>query len=202
MLSTVGRRFRSRRWSSLELVTVSLVPPDPTDSTDPLRAGVAATDAKGQGVDHRRVGWIVYGAAGAEPASTATTQMLDDASWIPTSAACTQNGPASVHPVPPANIGGYAVQISVEWAKALPSMYTNLTSARLDSFSGIVSPPASATSKSTRYCAIRISGSTRRLVCLDNSLARDLAVSVNGGAATLTTMQTQTLTGEARVVTA
>jgi hypothetical protein len=186
-----------------ELVTVSLVAPDPTDNTDPLRAIVAATDRTGQGVDNRRVAWIVYGPAGATPASTTNAEMLaDDASWIPTTPACTQNGPAVVHPVPPAKIGGYAVQIGVEWAKALPPMYTSLTSARLDAFSERITAPASATSKSTRFCAIRIAGSVRRLVCLDGTLARDYAVNVSGGTASLTSMQTQTLTGEARVVIA
>jgi hypothetical protein len=187
-----------------ELVTVSLVAPDPADTTDPLRAVVAATDRNGQGVENRRVAWIVYGPSGATPASMTNTEMLaDDASWIPTTPACTQKtGPALVHPVPPSKIGGYAVQIGVEWAKALPPMYTNLTSARLDAFPERVTPPASATSKSTRFCAIRISGSTRRLVCLDGTLARDYAVNVSGGGATLTSMQTQSLTGEARVVIA
>ncbi|HTL38700.1 MAG TPA: hypothetical protein VL326_36465 [Kofleriaceae bacterium] len=185
-----------------ELVTVSLVAPDPTDNTDPLRAIVAATDSKGQGVDGRRVGWTVFGPAGAtpSPSSAVTLQSFDQASWIPDKPACTQNGPASVHPVPPSQIGGYAVQIGVEWAKSLPPIYTNLTSARLDAFPEHVTPPASATSKSSRFCAIRISGSTRRLVCLDGTLARDYAVNVSGGSASLTSMQTQTLTGEARLV--
>jgi hypothetical protein len=185
--------------STMEMVDVSIVPPDPTDA-DPLRATVAATDHNGQIVDHRRVAWIVYGPAGSQPASVTNAKTLGDASWGPNFAACTQNGPASVHPVPPATVGGYAVQISVEWAQELPPMYTSLTSANIGGFATQVSPPASATTKSTHFCAIRISGTTHRLVCLDGTVARDYAVSVSGGTASLTPMATQTLTAEARLV--
>src|SRR5262249_47403365 len=34
---------------------------------------------------------------------------------------------------------------------------------------------------SKKYCAIRISGATRRIVCLDNNVARDYEVTVSGG---------------------
>lgn len=185
---------------TMELVTVSVVPPDPTDN-DPLRAVVAATDSAGQAVSGRRVGWIVYGPADSQPASLAQAQIFEDSTWIPTVAACTQNGPAAVHPVPPSTVGGYEVQLLVEWAQTVPAPYTSLTSANLG-FATTVNPPGSATTKSNRFCAIRINGSTRRLVCLDGTTAREYSVAVNAGAGTLTQTNTQALTAEARVVIA
>ncbi|HEY5921652.1 MAG TPA: hypothetical protein VIV11_08270 [Kofleriaceae bacterium] len=145
------------------------------DLGDPLLAVLATTDATGKAVGGRRVAWNVYGPAGSEPMSAMNVAATGDGEWAPTKAVCTaSNGAAELHPPPPNVIGGYAVQLRAEWALDLPALYSRFNADF--GFRGIVPPTGSS-----RYCAVRVKGTTTRIVCLDNGFARDFDVVVNGG---------------------
>src|SRR5439155_22454386 len=136
--------------------------PDPT-APDPSAASVGAIDPTGKIVDGRPVSWTVYGPAGSPPLKMTNVTMAGDGTWQPTLPTCTAGGLLKLHPVPPGVVGGVAVQMRVAWSVGLPALYTSLTSSSL----GLT--PFTAPSGSSRYCAMRITGATRRLVCLDGA---------------------------------
>lgn len=145
------------------------------DPADPFLTIIAATDITGRGIANRGVGWTVYGPAGSMPSDASNTTSLGDAMWEPNHSSCTEvSGAASLHPMPPAVVGGYSVQLRAEWAVTLPALYSRFVA----SFAGkTVTPPTG----STKYCALRRAGTTARLVCLDNNVARDFELTITGG---------------------
>ncbi|HEY1552991.1 MAG TPA: hypothetical protein VGG28_34410 [Kofleriaceae bacterium] len=145
---------------------------------------VTATDPNGGLIDGRAISWTVYGPAGSTPASTTIATTTSDGVWEPTSPTCTANGVAQVHVVPPATVGGYAVQMRVAWATETFPIFTNLTSAV---FAGQTMP--SPPSKMTHPCAIRHAGATQRVVCLDATFsATEYAMTVANGSGALVAM--------------
>ncbi len=166
------------------------------DMNDPFQAVLATTDASGKAVDHRRVGWTAYGPAGSTPYVTTDITSTGDGIWEPVKPSCTGSmGAASLHPSPPNVIGGYMVQLRAEWALDLPALYSRLLAYFADK---TISPP----NGSKKYCAIRIKGSTRRVVCLDGNFARDYEVTVSAGMANLTQRDMQPIGPDALDVVA
>lgn len=153
--------------------------------TDQFAIAMVATEPDGTTLEGRPVSWTVYGPAGSKPYSM-TNVTVDGAQWKPTKPSCTTSGLARLHPMPPSTIGGYAVQMRLAWSTGLPPMVSLLTNIDL-SFNELV------TGTMSRYCAPRISGTTRRLVCIDGTTARDFSVTVDGGIGTLTLSQSQPL---------
>jgi hypothetical protein len=88
------------------------------------------------------------------------------------------------------------VQLRAEWPVHLPARYSSLANAEF-SFTSLAPPNSTALQK---FCAIRISGATRRLVCLDGTVARDIAVTVSGGTPQLQTMAMQSIGPDAYAV--
>ena len=87
--------------------------------------------------------------------------------------------------MPPNAVSGYAVQMRVAWATSSPPIFTNLANA--DFGLTVVTPPADA----KKYCALRRSGTTQRLVCYDSTFtATDYAIAVSAGKASLVAMTT------------
>jgi hypothetical protein len=170
------------------IASVGLPPAGTADQTQVI---VSATDADGRLLDGRPVSWTVYGPAGSAPALAQNATTTSDGVWQATAPICTTNGTARVHPVPPGVVGGYAMQMRVAWATELPPMFTGLTTGGLSTTA--FTPPTG----SRRYCAARVSGTTRRLDCLDGSgasvIAREYEVTVNAGQVALVAMQTQAL---------
>lgn len=166
------------------------------DQSDPFLAVLATTDATGKAVSDRRVAWTVYGPAGSMPVQTTNVASPSDGIWEPTQASCTQqSGAATLHPPPPDVIGGYAVQLRAEWAVDLPARYSRFIASFADK---MIAPP----NQSKKYCAIRKSGTTARLVCLDNNVARDYEVTVSGGQVSLVQRDMMMLGAEALAVVA
>jgi hypothetical protein len=148
---------------------------------------VTTIDPSGALIDGRAISWTVYGPAGSVPASTTLATVDSDGVWDATSSTCTSMGSAQVHVVPPGGVDGYAVQMRVAWSTAPAPLFTNLTNA---SFTGMQLPTPPATV--TRPCAIRHSGTTQHLVCVDGTYtATDYAVTVSNGAASLAAASTQ-----------
>jgi hypothetical protein len=145
---------------------------------------VTATDPNGALIDGRAISWTVYGPAGSVPASTTIATTSSDGVWDATNPTCTSNGLAQVHVVPPSTVSGYAVQMRVAWATEAFPIFTNLTSA---SFTGqtLPTPPV----KMAHPCAIRHSGTTQRVVCLDATFsATEYAMTVTNGSGSLVAM--------------
>ncbi|HEX5062259.1 MAG TPA: hypothetical protein VFV99_22970, partial [Kofleriaceae bacterium] len=124
-------------------------------------------------------GWTVYGPAGSTSQST-NVKSVSDGIWEPTQASCTEaaTGAAELHPPPPNIIGGYSVQLRAEWAIELPALYSRF-------IASFANRPIQPPNSSKKYCAIRKQGTTARVVCLDNGIARDYEVVVAGGQVTL-----------------
>ena len=149
------------------------------DLHDPFLAVIAATDPSGKAVSGRRVGWSVYGPAGSLALSPYNVSPVSDGVWEPVMPSCTaSDGAAELHPPPPGVIGGYAVQLRAEWAIEQPALYSRMLAT-------FANKPIQPPNGSKKYCAIRINGATRRLVCLDNGVARDFEVTLANGVANL-----------------
>jgi hypothetical protein len=179
--------------TTLVVAVVSMKPP--VDNTD-LTVTVTLTDPSGTSIaDARPVSWTVYGPAGSVAANDANTSSTDDGVWEPKLPTCSSNGIARLHPNPPSSVGGYAVQVRAAWGRAEPPLYTSLTNA---DFSFLALPTVTP-APIRAYCAIRIKGTTRRLVCLDSAnTAHDYAVRIMNGRASLMEVGT----AQAGVITA
>ncbi len=165
--------------------TVSIAAIDPEGATDPYGIGVTTTGPDGDTLTGRKVSWRVYGPAGSSASTSTNITSVGDGVWQPAATTCTKNGLAQVHPIAPDQIGGFAVQVRVSWAAATPPLTSTLTkvSFNLSAFT----PPI----ETTHPCAIRVSGTTQRLVCIDKPLvagppvARDYPVTYANGSVTL-----------------
>ena len=148
---------------------------------------ITLTDAEGRSRPGHRVSWRVYGPHGAMPgASGAALVPGADESWEPAQPACTNAaGVARLHPVPPAKVGGYAIELRPSWPAKPNTLLTSFT--KIDPTQAAIEPNPNV----TRPCAIRVAGGTRRLVCLQlaavggGAIAREYDVTVSGGNARL-----------------
>jgi hypothetical protein len=182
-------------------VDVSLGLPAVTSGTsgsnsDEYAVVVATTDPTGTAVANRQVSWTVYGAAGTTPANSPTFfDMLDDGEWRPNVPSCTatQADPGSdsegsgtivVHPMPPNLVGGYAVQMRVEWANAPIPLFTSLSS-----LSHPGETPLNPAGIANHYCAVHVTAGSQRIACATeisgNNVVLDLTASANDGAVAL-----------------
>ena len=145
------------------------------DGTDPGAVLVSATDPLGAPIDARAVSWTVYGPAGST--ANGSAQAVSDGVWQASAPSCTAGGTLQLHPVQPAVIGGFEVQVRVAWQTALPPPYTGLVNP------GTSLTPLAPPTGARHYCAARISGSERDLVCLEGSganvFAREYHVAVD-----------------------
>ena len=158
------------------------------DAADPFGMIVTVTDPLVRSLASRRVAWRVFGAVGAEPYA-ATNMTVGTAEWTPASPPCTNdNGVLKIHPMPPADIGGFATQLRVSWSNEPPRLFSAFTKA------DVTPTNLSPLSATLHWCAPRLAGTTHRLVCVEDpgagAVARDFAVSVVDGGARLAEMQT------------
>ncbi|HUJ59707.1 MAG TPA: hypothetical protein VLX92_14480 [Kofleriaceae bacterium] len=174
--------------------TVSIAAPQ-SDGTGSASndVAVAVTDPYGAPLDKRPVSWTVYAPAGTQPATTGTVTVVSDGVWQPAMPSCTAAGTLHIHPVFPALVGGYAVQIRVAWAQQQPPLYTGLLAPPFKNPTTLSSPPP-------RDCAPRASGATLRLTCVDGSAqVHDYQVTPNMGVGTLTDEQSPMTLGDVPV---
>ncbi|HEY4242997.1 MAG TPA: hypothetical protein VGM88_24445 [Kofleriaceae bacterium] len=161
---------------------------------DPFGVAILATDPDGVAIPDRPMSWTVYGPAGSMPYDATHTTPVDDGVWRAAAPLCPTG--AMVHPMPPALVGGFAMQLRVAWATGLPPLLSLLTGIDDDTLMADFLGFAQPSSKSTHYCALRASGTTHRLVCLKLNLnlvsttATDYAVTAANGGATLHSMGT------------
>jgi hypothetical protein len=167
-----------------------------TETTDPAyQIAVLATKPDGTFLNKREVSWHVYAPIGTEPIAPSLATVVGDSEWQPPRGSCTNgNGVARIHPVPPSLLGGFATRIRASWAANTLPLETALSRADV-SLGYPLRPPASA----KHACAVKVSGTQRRLVCLDtdiggNPIARELSISVGAGRASLTSTGTVSLT--------
>src|SRR5690606_29621301 len=137
------------------------------EDADPFALVVTVTDPRVESIDDRVVSWRVHGPFGTTPFLEAgVTQNSDPAisEWVPSAPACTDNGGRRLHPMPPATIGGYAIDIRVSWSAEPPRRFTTLTpvndAGHLDDFRTMP--------ESRHWCTPRIRDGKHRLVCLED----------------------------------
>ena len=160
---------------------------------EPAAVSVAVTDPTGATVDGRQVSWTVFGPAGTSPyADGSDFQILADGEWRPNAPSCTSSGAVKLHPMPPDLIGGYAVQMRVEWAREEPPLFTSLTALSIKDGAGVAK--LTPTGFGPHYCALHAGGFGHRLACgdklgLNDVVAQDFAITVANGSAALTSQQ-------------
>jgi hypothetical protein len=167
------------------------------DPADPTAIAMVTTDPHGRALDGRRVSWTVYGPAGATPMQPGTVE-LGDGVWEPPGPTCSTAGLVRVHPVPSAVVGGYAIQLRVEWATQQPPRTTSLLAPDFTPQSS--NPP----SPGARFCALRVRDANRWLVCLERDgsdvIARAFRAQVSAGRAGLVGVDEQPVAGDAIAV--
>jgi len=128
-------------------------------ATDPSAIRLVVADPLGQPLDDREVSWRVFAPVGADPVRTSGVTIEPDDAWRVTTPSCTANGAATVHPVPPGVVGGYAIQPRVSWASdnvpLLTAINVDPAPAQFGSVPGVKHP-----------CAIGRTTGGARLVCL------------------------------------
>ena len=174
---------------TVDAATVSAV----ADTSNDFLINVFATKSDGTFLDKRKVSWHVYAPIGTAPYAPASVTIDGASEWEPNNAACTNNnGSAKLHPIPPSLIGGYATRVRASWAANEIPLQSAISKADADQMP--IKPPAGA----VHACAVRTSGGTRRLVCLDsqlitgNPIARELSVTVANGRTTIAITGTTT----------
>ncbi|MGE0871570.1 MAG: hypothetical protein AB7P03_23625 [Kofleriaceae bacterium] len=156
---------------------------------DPLGLTVTLTDTAGNSLPANRVSWRVYAPVGAAASSSPSMLTTGDAEWQLAAPTCTNgNGVARLHPVPPSTISGFAIQVRPSWPVALPPLLTTFT--KIETTPYPMAPVNVVPSvKAAHPCAIRVAGSTQRLVCIEDLgasiVARDYQVTVAAGSASL-----------------
>ncbi|HEY1558870.1 MAG TPA: hypothetical protein VGF94_28800 [Kofleriaceae bacterium] len=155
-----------------------------------MAVDVTVTDPMGALLANRAVSWTVYSAAGTTPTAMTSLAVLGDGSWRPDSPSCTQNGGVKIHPVPPGQVAGFAVQVGVAWAAEQPPLFTSLVTPTTSLVT--LTPPAN----SIHYCTPHATGVSPRLACIDASgTATDYTAMVTTGGVTLAASDTQSVAG-------
>jgi len=138
--------------------------------------GIATTvtDVNGKAIDGRQVWWRVYGPGGFTPNSQAPNlDVVQNGYWEPMQPTCTKKGTATIHPVPPDLIGGFAIEVHVSWAADPPQQFTSFTK-----FGDVTdtAPPGSvlalnppAAVNNSGVCTRRVTGGNATLTCLDGA---------------------------------
>jgi len=120
---------------------------------------VTTTDPLSRPSNNRPVSWRLYGAAGTS-ADPAKFTNVSDGIWEPRAPTCTSDGEAFIHPAPPKLPGGFAVQARVSWAAERAPLFTQ--------FTPLATTESQSLDNSTlKPCAVRRSGTTRGVVCLE-----------------------------------
>jgi hypothetical protein len=165
------------------------------EDNDPFGLVVTVTDPFVRSLPDRTVSWRVHGSDGTLPITDAGLD-IGDSEWVPTEPPCTTvNGLARVHPVPPSTTGGFSTTVRTSWSTEPPRVFSTFTP--IDG-TGMLSPTptSSGTDLSQRRCALRIAGTTRRLVCLEDRTgeptAVDYSVAIRSGGAGLSERGTET----------
>lgn len=180
----------------VEIATVpAMVVSVVTRAAEPYTITVLAAKPDGGFLNKREVSWQVYAPTGTTPLAPELATTVGTSEWQPPRGSCTSaNGLAKIHPVPPSLIGGFATRIRASWAANTLPLETALSKADVSNPIAL-RPPATA----KHLCATKLSGATRRLVCLDtqpvsgNPVAREFTVSVGGGRGTVTQSGVQVL---------
>ncbi|MBL9018190.1 MAG: hypothetical protein JNL83_28645 [Myxococcales bacterium] len=162
---------------------------------DPYTITVLAAKPDGGFLNKREVSWHVYAPTGTAPIAPQLATTIGTSEWQPPRGSCTNaSGVARIHPVPPSLIGGFATRIRASWAANVLPLETALSRADISTVFPLRPPPTTK-----HVCAIKIAGSTRRLVCLDtqpvsgNTIARELTATIGAGRVTLTSSGVQLL---------
>lgn len=179
-----------------------------TEGNDIASIPITITTPFGAPLPRRPISWRVYSYVGAKPMSSPVA--LDTATpdeWAPAQTTCTgTDGTIRLRPIPPSEIGGYTARVRVSWGETAPRTFSSFTRAepvRKDL------APLSTAAPAGRLCTTRTSGATKRVVCIEDQdpsatvdpIARDLAVTVAGGQASLATMASQSF-GPAEIIVA
>jgi hypothetical protein len=184
---------------------VSLSLADPT-GTDLYGIATTLTDVDGKAIDNRQVWWRVYGPGGFAPASATSLTVVESNYWEPTQPTCSdKKGSVTIHPVPPALLGGFSIKVRAAWAVDPPQQFTSFTKlpdlsqpATLGASSGSVLEIAVPTTVGAHQCARRVSSAGPSLVCIDGNAtkATDITVSYDdaSGAILLTKGASASLT--------
>lgn len=142
------------------------------DDADPFGIVVTVVDPLVRSLADRIVSWRVHGADGATPFVNTNLTTGDDSDWVPAKPACSNDsGIVRVHPTPPATIGGFATTVRTSWSTEPPRTFSTFTPVD-DSGREAITPIAN----SQRWCASRVSGNLRRLVCLIDDAGTPTAV--------------------------
>jgi hypothetical protein len=181
-------------------VTASLVFQGQGTDT-PYQIQINTSDPNGDPISGRAISWQVDAAAGTTPGADGTQRIGDATSppaWQPARPSCTKNnGNIQVHPVPPAQIGGYRVRPRVSWAVAQPPPYSQFTPLPTTDYKSLsLLGPAT-----TRPCAIRRTGTNPgTVVCLaadsgGGTVATEYAVTLGAGTVSTTPSNSSPLVG-------
>jgi hypothetical protein len=155
---------------------------------------ITITTPLGAALPKRAIGWRVYGYAGAMPTSSPSPLATGTDEWEPMTTTCTgPDGSIRLRPVPPSQIGGYATRVRVSWGQEPPRLFSAFT--RAEPLPEALQPLASM-GQTGRLCTPRTAGATTRIVCIEDDgtgqpIARDLAVTVGNGAASLAVAASQ-----------
>ncbi len=167
------------------------------EDNDPFGLVVTVTDPFVRSLPDRAVSWRVHGSDGTVPITEAALD-VGDSEWVPTQPPCTTiNGLARIHPVPPSTTGGFSTSVRTSWSTEPPRVFSTFTPIDGKRASS-TTPVNSGTSLSLRRCALRIAGTTRRLVCLEDRgapTAVDYAVEIRAGGADISERATDTFSG-------
>ncbi len=158
------------------------------EDNDPFGLVVTVTDPFVRSLPDRVVSWRVHGSDGAVPLTDSSLE-VGDSEWEPLQPPCTTpNGFTRVHPVPPSMTGGFSTTVRTSWSTEPPRVFSTFTP--IDGTGALSPKPVSATTNlSQRRCALRIAGTTRRLVCLEDRTnvptAVDYSVELRRGGAAI-----------------
>lgn len=154
---------------------------DTSLTTDRYGVAVDTFDVNGVAIDGRQVWWRVWGPSGTKPyqQGSLTTPAIDgvqqDSVWQPPSPSCSQDGTATIHPMPPDMVSGYAIQTRVAWATAQPPLITGITTIDLAA-TPLTTPPGSS-----KFCALGRDATGPAIVCLESGGANVNAYRITSG---------------------
>ena len=159
---------------------------EPPVPFDPLRIGVIVTDRDGVTLPDRPVSLRMIGPAGSDPIQATNMITTDDGAWQPERPACTNNkGTTAVFPIVPNIVGGFAAKVRVAWANQVATQFSGIANTASDL--GLANLTIATETKHPCAVSVKRTGSalTRRLVCVDGTIAKEFPVTVANGVTTL-----------------
>lgn len=165
---------------------IALVSVQPSPNL-PYQLGVLVTNRDGEALPARAVTYRMDGPVGSKPARTSAVTELADGTWQPEVPTCANDdGFATLHPVTPDTVGGFATTVRVAWGARLAQTFSGISNADF----ALEPLDVQAT---VHPCAVSVHGTTKRLVCVDRMLtktvARQYQVELVDGRANLTGLQ-------------